>query len=159
MFWKAVEKTINKMNMVGAVCLAGMTLLTCADVVGRFFRHPIFGSVELVGYMAILAVAMAMPHIDRNKGHVAVEIIVRLLPEKVQCIFELCTRLFSTALFAIIAWRTVLYASTMQKSGEVSMNLEFPEYIIIYTVGFCFILLTLTALQDIIKAVIELRNK
>jgi hypothetical protein len=42
-----------------------------------------------------------------------------------------------------------LYAHTMKKSGEVSMNLEFPEYVIIYVVAFCLLIFTLVIILDI----------
>ena len=60
-FWDIIEWVSDKLKMLGAACLVGMTFLTCADVVGRFFRHPIFGSVAIVGFMATLAVAMVLP--------------------------------------------------------------------------------------------------
>ena len=59
-FWKAIEWITEKLKVLGGACLVGMTLLTCVDVIGRFFRHPIFGSVEIVGFMATMAVAMAL---------------------------------------------------------------------------------------------------
>ena len=92
---RALEWVSNKMKAVGAICLVGMTFLTCADVVGRFFRHPIFGSVEIVGYMATLAVAMALPYTHQVKGHIGVEILVRMVPEKVQTVIDIFTGFLS----------------------------------------------------------------
>ncbi len=158
-FRKIVEWVSDKLKMIGAACLVGMTFLTCADVVGRFFRHPIFGSVEIVGFMATLAVAMALPYTDRIKGHVGVEILVRMFPEKTQAIIDLCTRILSFSLFAIVTWRMMLYAHTMQESGEVSISLELPEYMVIYVSSFCFLVFTLIILQDIIRGIEKLRGK
>ena len=147
------------MKVIGAVCLVGMTFLTCADVVGRFFRHPIFGAVEIVGFMATLAVAMALPYTHVERGHIGVEILVRMLPRRFQHIIDLCTSILSFCLFGIITWRMFVYAHTMQKSGEVSMNLELPEYIIIYLVGFCFLVFTLIIIKDIITYIKGLRER
>ena len=47
------------MKCLGGVCLMGMTLLTCADVVGRYLGHPILGSVEVVGFMATVTACTA----------------------------------------------------------------------------------------------------
>jgi len=79
MFWKTIDWIVEKLKIVGAACLVGMTFLTCADVVGRLFLHPIFGSVEIVAFMATLSVAMALPYTHKIQGHVGVEILVRLL--------------------------------------------------------------------------------
>ena len=145
--------------MVGAFCLAGMAFLTCIDVAGRFFRHPIFGSVEIVGFMATLAVAMALPYTDRIKAHVGVEILVRKCSEKTQTITDICTRILSLGLFAIVTWRMIVYAYTMQESGEVSVILGFPEYIIIYLTSLCFLIFTLNIIKDVINDINKLKGQ
>ncbi len=157
--WTIVERVSGVLKTIGAACLVGMTFLTCADVVGRAFRHPIFGSVEIVGFMATLAVAMALPYTDKVKGHVGVEILVRLFSEKTQAVIDLSTRILSLGLFGLVAWRMVLYAKTMQDSGEVSISLELPEYMIIYVTAFCFLVFTLVILQDIIHIIRKIRSK
>jgi TRAP-type C4-dicarboxylate transport system permease small subunit len=158
-FWNIIEWVSDKLKMLGAACLVGMTFLTCADVVGRFFRHPIFGSVEIVGFMATLAVAMVLPYTDKIKGHVGVEILVRMFSERTQTIIDLCTRILSLALFGIVTWRMALYAHTMQKSGEVSVILEFPEYAIIYVASFCFLIFSMIIIQDIINTIKKLKDR
>jgi TRAP-type C4-dicarboxylate transport system permease small subunit len=146
------------MRVLGLWCLVGMMLLTCVDVIGRKFNHPIFGSVELVGFMATLAVAFALPYTHRVKAHIGVEILVQLLSERSQAIFELCTSILSLLLFAVVTWQMTVYGLTMQKSGTVSMSLELPEYVIIYLVAFCFLVFTLLILRDIVDNVQKLRG-
>jgi len=155
---KILEWVSNKLRTVGAVCVVGMMVLTCADVIGRFFRHPILGAVEIVGFMATMAVAMALPYTDRVKGHVGVEILVRVFSAKTQIVIDLCTRILSLALFGLVTWRMVLYARTMQKSGEVSISLELPEYVIIYVTAFCCLIFSLSILQDVMKIIRKLKN-
>ena len=135
-----------------------MMLLTCADVVGRFFRHPIFGSVEIVGFMATMAVATALPYTDKMKGHVGVEIVVRLLSEKAQVTMDIVTRILSLILFSILTWQMAVYAKTMKASGEVSISLELPEYLIIYATSFCCLIFTLVILKDLIDKFKELKK-
>lgn len=157
--WKLFDWVLDKLKIIGAACLVGMTLLTCVDVVGRFFGHPVFGSVELVGFMATLAVALALPYTHQVKGHIGVEIVVRLFSERTQTIFDLCTTVFSLALMGIITWRMLIYAGTMKASGEVSMNLELPEYLIIYIVSFCFLIFSLLLVKDIFGYIKQLAGK
>ncbi len=158
-FEKIVQKIVAIMKIFGTVCLVGMTALTCVDVVGRAFGRPIFGSVELVGFMATMAVAAALPYTHQMKGHIGVEILLRLFSRKIQTIIELCTNLLSVFLFALITWRMADYAHTMQQSGEVSMSLEFPEYLIIYLVSACFLVFSLLILQDICQNISSLKEK
>ncbi|MBE9573758.1 MAG: TRAP transporter small permease [Proteobacteria bacterium] len=158
-FWQTIEWVLDKLKIIGAACLVGMTFLTCADIVGRLFGHPIFGSVEIVGFMATLAVAMALPYTEKIKGHVGVEILVRLLSERTQAIIDICAGILSLALFSLVTWRMTLYAHTMQKSGEVSMNLELPEYMIIYITAFCFLIFVLIIFQGISNNIRMLKDK
>jgi TRAP-type C4-dicarboxylate transport system permease small subunit len=157
--WKTVEWISDKLKMLGAACLIGMTLLTCADVVGRFFGRPIFGSVEIVGFLATMAVAMALPFTDKMKGHVGVEILVRVFSQRTQAKIDICTRVLSLCLFGIVTWRMALYARTMQRSGEVSISLELPEFAIIYVTSFCFLLFTLVILKDIFDIIGKIRKR
>ncbi|MBT8372948.1 MAG: TRAP transporter small permease [Deltaproteobacteria bacterium] len=157
--WKIVQWVLDKMKIIGAACLVGMMLLTCVDVVGRAFGHPIFGSVEIVGFMATLAVVMAMPYTHQVQGHIGVEILVRLFSEKTQIIVDICTGIISLVLFAVVTWRMTVYANTMKKSGEVSMNLELPEHLVIYVTAFCLLTFTLIILRDIINNIRKLTSK
>jgi TRAP-type C4-dicarboxylate transport system permease small subunit len=157
-FWKIIQWILGKMKIIGAACLVGMMLLTCVDVVGRAFGHPIFGSVEIVGFMATLAVVMAMPYTHQVQGHIGVEIIVRLFSEKSQTIIDICTGIISLILFAVVTWRMTIYANTMKESGEVSMNLELPEHLVIYVTAFCLLTFTLIILREIINNIRKLKS-
>ena len=155
--WRVIEWLLVKMKIVGAACLVGMTFLTCADVVGRFFGYPIFGSVEIVGFMATLAVVMALPYTHQVNGHIGVEIVVRLLSKRIQILIEIATGLISLLLFVIVTWRMVVYARTMQESGEVSMNLELPEHLVVYVTAFCLLVFTLNIMQSVIQNIRKLK--
>lgn len=145
------------LKILSAACLVAMMLLTCVDVVGRHFRHPVFGSVEIMGFLATMVVAMALPYTHQIQGHIGVDIVVRLLPDRVRAIIDLSTSVLSLALFALVTWQMGAYARTMSLSGEVSMNLKFPEYVILYGVCFCFFVFFLLILRDILRSIRQLR--
>lgn len=157
---QSIEKFLlfvsGKLKIVGAVALFGMAVLTCADVIGRLFKHPIFGSIELVSFLAVFAVAMAMPFTQMNKGHIGVELFVDKLPRKGRLFFELCTETVSLALFVIISWRMFLFSIKLRASGEVSMNLHLPEYAIVFVLACCCVVLCLVILASIIKTFTKL---
>ncbi len=134
--FKVLDKFSDFLKMIGEAALVGMMLLTVVDVIGRFFKYPIFGSVELVGFFATIIVAAALPYTYKMDGHVGVEILVRLLSKKTQLTIDIITRVISLALFCLITWQMFLYASDIKHSGEVSMNIEFPRYLIICLLAF-----------------------
>lgn len=155
---KAVDLVTDGLRIMGLWCLVGMMLLTCVDVIGRKFGHPIFGSVELVGFMATLAVAFALPYTHQAGAHIGVEVLVQLLSKKAQAAMELCTLVVSLALFALVTWQMFLYADTMHKSGTVSMSMELPEHLVIYIVAVCFLLFSLVVVKDIVANVQKMRG-
>lgn len=156
--WNLVERASDALRVVGICCLMGMTFLTCIDVVGRKFNHPIPGSVELVGFMATMAVALALPYTHQARAHIGVELLVRMLSKKVQTLIDLIMSVVSVLLFALVTWQMVLYARTIQQSGTVSMSLELPEHLLIYCTAFCCLIFTLTILRDIFRLVGELKG-
>jgi TRAP-type C4-dicarboxylate transport system permease small subunit len=157
--FRAVVRWFNdKLTFIGAVALAGMMMMTCVDVVGRFFGRPIHGAIEIVGFLATLTVALALPYTHRLDGHIGVELFIRMFSSRTQTIIALFTGILSMALFALVTWRMFNYGSTMQKSGEVSMSLRFPEYAIIYAVAVCFLIFTLTIFRDITAKIKELKG-
>lgn len=156
--FSALDRFSGVLKMIGAIALTGMMLLTVVDVIGRFFKYPIFGSVELVGFLATIVVAAALPYTYKVEGHVGVEILVRLLSKKAQIWIDIFTRSLSLVLFSLITWQMFLYAMDIQKTGEVSMNLEFPIYYIIYLLSFGMLIFSVTILETILDNIKQLRE-
>ena len=158
-FWKFIQSISDKMKFIGAACLVIMTLLTCIDVVGRFLRHPVFGSVEIMSFLGTFAVAMALPLTHKLRGHIGVEIVVTKFSRRVRAFIDLCTSVFSLGLFGLVSWQMFEYSIKFKESGEVSMNLELPEYLIILVVAVCFVIFSIVILNDIIDYFQALRKK
>lgn len=157
--WNMIQTVSDRMRTLGALFLAGMAALTCIDVVGRYFRHPVFGSVELVTFMGVLAVAFSLPDAHRAKSHIGVEILMTRLSSKTRTLIDICTQSVSFVFFALITWRMFDYGIKMMKSGEVSMNLQLPEYLIIFTLAFCFVIFSLMILKEMLEKIGKLRGK
>ncbi len=158
LLFKALEKFSSLLKAVGAMSITCMMMLTVVDVVGRFFKHPIFGSVELVSFLATIVIAASLPYTYKVDGHVGVEILVRLLPQKAQLVIGLFTRTISLILFGIVTWQMFLYAEDIHHTGEVSMNLEFPIYYIVYMLAFGMFVFSLTIFEALFKDIKQLRD-
>ena len=153
-----LDRTSGILQYAGAAALTLMMLLTVADVVGRFFKHPIFGSVELVGFLAVIVAAAALPHTYKIDGHVGVEIVTRMLPAKIRLWVALVTRLLSLGLFAVIAWQMFVYAADLKAAGDVSMNLEFPVHYLVYVLAAGLGVFSVTIFQRIVDTAKQLRK-
>lgn len=152
-FQKIVEWLLNLMKTLAGITLAGMVIITCVDVTARYFGRPIRGSIEIVGILAVLTTVFALPYTHKMKAHIGVEMFVQMLSPKTQVVIDLCTSILSFLLFAIVTWRMMIYAYTIQKSGEVTMNLNLPEYYIIYIAACCFLVFSLLILLEIIQLI------
>lgn len=159
----ALERISNKLArglyFVAGVAIVLMMFLTCADVVLRFMRRPIPGTYELVCFLGAVAVAFAMAHTTVQKGHVAVSLVVRLLPPRIQGFIDMLTGTFGFILFALIAWRSVLYANTLRATGEVSLTLQLPFYPFVYGIGFSALAVCLVLISDVLNNLMKVCGK
>ena len=156
---RLIYKLVDWVKNLGGVALVGMMTITTLDVITRYFGHPIFGAVELVSFMATILLACAMPMTHVENGHVGVDLVVRLLSKRSQALIDTITGFLSLTLFALICWQSVLYAQSMKKTGEVSMSLEFPNYIFVYVVAVAFGVLSLAVIPQIYNNLRKLFGK
>ena len=139
------------MKVLGGLCLMGMVLVTTADIIGRYFGSPVFGSEEITAMLASLSVAFAMPYAHRKDVHVGVEMVVNRMPKRLSDCISGWVRFFSFLIFSLISWRMFAYGNSMRYSGELSMNLALPEYFVVYVLAFCFAVFAVQLLVDFLK--------
>ena len=150
-FEKSIDYLVKILRVVGGFCLASMMALTCVDVVLRALGRPIFGSIDVVQFLAVIVLAAAMPYTQTQRGHVGVSLLVEKLGPKGQAVVDMITHLVSLIVFLIVSWQMWLYASEMWEKGEVSMTIEIPKYPFLYVVAGCFGILCLTLLVDTVN--------
>ena len=149
----------RRLGIIAAVAIFSMMALTCADVILRLFRMPIPGTYEIVSFMGAVAVSFAIAHTSVEKGHVAVSLVVQLLPKRAQAVIESILAALGIILFALIAWQSVLYGLDCQDSGEVSLTLQLPFYPIIYGVALGAGVVCLVLLVDFLNAIASARRR
>ncbi|VEN72885.1 conserved membrane hypothetical protein [Candidatus Desulfarcum epimagneticum] len=149
---RVFDGLVASLKALGAFSIAAMMLLTCADVIMRAFGRPIEGAVEISGFLATVALACAMPHTHREKGHVGVDMVMRRLPGRIRAAVDVKTGILSAIVFGVISRQSFLYAGDLKRSGEMSMTLEFPSYVFVYFIAFAFAVLTLLIFADIIRS-------
>lgn len=148
----------TKLVWIAALAIVAMMFLTCTDIILRLFRRPIPGTYEIIAFLGAISVSFALAHTSAEKGHVAVSLVVRLLPTKTQGIIEGIIAILGILLFALIAWQSVLYGIDCQRSGEVSLTLQFPFYPIIYGVALGAGAVCVTLLADLANAIAKVKN-
>ncbi|MCK9273778.1 MAG: TRAP transporter small permease [Syntrophales bacterium] len=153
---KQIEKYLAdiaiRVNWIAAGAIIVMMSLTSADVILRFFRHPIPGTYEIVGLMGAVAASFSLAYTTVMKGHIAVEFLVRKLPRHVQYGIDIITGFAGFLLFAILAWQSALYAMNLKTNSEVSLTLQMPIYPFIFGIAIGCGLLSLVLAANSITA-------
>ena len=170
---KISEELARILYWIAGLSIVCMMAITCVDVALRFCvtvyhethweflvpLRPIAGTYELVCYMATVAVAFAMAHTTVEKGHVAVSFVVDLLPKRAQNVIATITNSCGLLFFILIAWRSILYASHLKTSGEVSLTLQLPFYPFVYGIGFSAFAVCFVLLRDLLRSLAEVFEK
>jgi TRAP-type C4-dicarboxylate transport system permease small subunit len=149
----------DRFNWIAAGAVVAMMCLTCADVILRIFRLPIPGTYEIVGLLGSVVIAFSIGYTSVEKGHIAVEFLVQKFPVRVQTFIDTFNALISTCLFGLITWQSIVYASDLKQSGEVSLTIQMPIYPFVYGIALGCGLLCLILLLDFVKSLKRIGEK
>ena len=138
---------------IAGVGLVGMLLLIVADVIGiKILSRPVPGGIEYVSFLAVVAIAGAVPFTQVMKGHVAVDFIVEKFPRRAKLIIDAVMIFFCVCLLVLMTWYSFKYADGLRSSGEVSMTQKIPFYPFVYGMAVCFVALLLVLIMDLVKS-------
>ena len=147
------EKLSKLMNVIAYAALTFIMLLTVADVVLRFFGHPIVGTFEIVGMGGAVAIGFGIPLTSWLRAHIYVDFVIQKFPKSGMNAMNILTRVIGIALFILIGYNLLIYATDLYKSGEVSLTRQIPFYPIAYGMGVCCFIQCLVLFTDIIKVI------
>ncbi|MFO7751270.1 MAG: TRAP transporter small permease [Desulfobacteraceae bacterium] len=143
----------NFMKIVSGIMLVAMMLVTCADVAGNFFGHPILGSEEIVSLMAALLIAFVLPAAHLEKAHIGVELVYLKLPRFAKAVDNAFLSALKALFFALVSFECFKYAGQLKGIGQVSAVLELPTYYILYALSLGCGVLTLLVAADFIRII------
>ncbi len=123
-----VKRLSIYMSVIAGIVLVFMATITFFDVVLRFFKRPIVGTYEIVSFLGVVVVAMALPRASLMGSHVFVDIVVDRIPEAWRKVFRVFTRLLVFLLFAIVFFYFIGQARALMSTGTVTMTLKVPFY-------------------------------
>lgn len=142
----------RKLNIVSGVALTAMMILVFLNVVLRAVWRPILGTYEFTAFLASVTISFALAYCAVEKGHVAITLFTERLSARGQAVCDTIVGIIGTALFAVMAWQSGLYAMVIYRSGEVAPTTETPFYPFIIGVAFGFLLLAAVNLIDFINS-------
>lgn len=143
--------------VTAGVALAALMVFTAFDVVMRLLGRPVAGSVEIVGWLAAVAMALALGDVQVHRGHVAVTLVSERLKGRRAALLEAVNSLVALALFGMAAYVILRYGVTLQQTGSLSETLKVVVYPWVYVVAIGFAGLTLALLVDLLRSLQRLR--
>ncbi len=119
------------MAYLAGIVLAFMMILTFFDVVGRsLFNSPIIGSVEILTLAMGLLIYLGIGQTTIQGSHVRVDVLTRLLPEKVRNSLDVIVHILGLLLSALVFWRLCVLAIEQTLELNTTQNLGLPVWLI-----------------------------
>jgi TRAP-type C4-dicarboxylate transport system permease small subunit len=152
-----LKSVFEKIFLAGCVILFVMMMVTVADVVGRYLRHPILGADELVGLLMVCLAATALAYCHIHKGHIRLQLLTERLPVKTQIALDIVAYFFCLFGSVLITWRTLVRAQAylVATRGQVTQIMGIPFFPFILVLGLGFLCLAIVSLVDMISSIIK----
>ena len=150
-FLNQVKRLSQFLSIIAGISLAFLMCLTIMDVILRYLKRPIVGTYELVAFSGAVVIGFALPLTSWLRGHIFVDFLILKFSQRVRNIFNISTRCLVIVLFLLVSWNLIKYAMDLQKSGEVSLTLHFPFYLVAYGVAVSCFIQCLVMVCDIVK--------
>jgi TRAP-type C4-dicarboxylate transport system permease small subunit len=113
--------------IIGAIPLLIMMVIVTANSIGRaVFRTPIMGTIEFAGIAGVIVVAAAVGFTARERGNVAVDVLMSRLKPRARRAFDAVTFALSLGGVAFLLYAVVGDAFKAVALEEATMMLNLP---------------------------------
>ena len=112
------------LGYLAAALLFCLMLVTCVDVVGRFFNLPLHGGFELTEVMLAALIFAGLPLVTLRNEHVTVDLFDAITPDWLFRIQHVVACSLGVACIGFLAWRLWLRGEHMAAAGETTAQLK-----------------------------------
>lgn len=110
-----------------AAALFGMMVITCLDVVGRYIvSRPFPGAAELVQYLMVSAIFVALPLVTLRREHISISLIDLILGPRAKQIQSALVCVVSAVVVTVLCQRFWLHAQMLADNRDVIGFLNLP---------------------------------
>jgi len=156
---KFTRSLSRSLEWAGAIGLLLMFLVNFIDVVGaKLFLWPLPGSVEIISFSQIVAIAPAIAFTLILGRHIRVEFIIERFPKRIRAAISSFSSFLGLVIFVLLLWQSYLYGVSLQKAGEIGSTSHLPFYPFAYLIAFCSIPVCLVFLMEVLKSLAEAFN-
>lgn len=146
---KLLEQLAKLCAVIAGLLLIGITLMTCASLIGRNTTgNTIVGAFELTGVAAGAAIALFMPLCQLRRGNIIVDFFTTKLSDNTNDKLDRCATLLLVLIFGLLAWRTTLGGLNVFSANSETQIMGFPEWVVYAAMVPPFILTGVIALHQ-----------
>jgi TRAP-type C4-dicarboxylate transport system permease small subunit len=129
LFKTSVYSVSKVLNAVGAgAMIFVMFFIVCDVIMRKFLNSPILGSYEIVEYAMVVMVFLALAYTQVEKGHISIELIFDIMPQKVKALLDVITNLIAFFFWGTISFTGFLQAAAQFHKKIVSATLLIPVW-------------------------------
>ena len=140
-FERAVVPALGYLCAVLMFCLM---LLTCVDVIGRyFFNKPVTGGFEMTEMLLAALIFAGLPLVTLRGDHITVDLLDPLVSDRMFRAQHLAATAIGVVCTGYLAWRLGIRAAELASRGETTSELAFP---IAWLASAMSVLMVLTAM-------------
>ena len=137
----------SKLFLLSTIAVGFMSIPIVLDVAARFFfSKSVPGIIELEEFFMVLIVFPALAYSQRTEGHIVIDLLTCKLPLKMARLLETFNHLTCASFFALMSYRILLTA--IKKSGEYSVMLAIPVWLLVGVSALGVFLLCLTLFRQ-----------
>jgi TRAP-type C4-dicarboxylate transport system permease small subunit len=131
------------LGYAAAAVMLFLMLLTCVDVVGRYFLNkPLTGGFELTEVLLASLIFAGLPLVTLRGDHITVDLFDPVTPDWLFRIQHALASLIGAACTGYLAWCLWLRAGALARAGETTAQLQFKLAWLTYAMA---VLMALTA--------------
>jgi TRAP-type C4-dicarboxylate transport system permease small subunit len=117
--------------ILGGVLLTGITLMTCASLLGRnTVGTTLVGDFELTGVAAGAAIALFLPWCQVQRGNIIVDFFTLRASDGARRRLDRMGAGLLALVMLVMAWRSLLGGINAYSTRSGTMMLGFPEWIV-----------------------------
>ena len=139
---------VPTLGYFAALVLFCLMVLTCVDVIGRyFFGMPVRGGFEMTEMLLAALIFAGLPLVTLRDDHITVDLLDPVVPDWLFRIQHVAACLVGFAATGYLGYRLWLRAVGMDSAGETTAQLKFKLAYLTYGMS---ILMLLTALAMVV---------
>lgn len=140
--WRLFDALIDALAVVAGFLILAVMVGVTLDVVGRYFLgSPISWIFEITEYALLYVPCLGMAWLARERGHVAIDIVVGYLPARLQHALSRAVALVVTVICAFIAyWGIVVVVDSYRQGSVLEHMIRIPEVLVIGVIPLGFAL-------------------